>query len=395
MPIAGLDVRPLVDAWAAWVAVPADADSIALAGHLESKATPVATALDAVRTAARVLHEQRQDVWRPLAQQVQGWLPTARRAAHVAAALPHLDRAADWLREAVDVLREERFEPIAQQAVRNWDLVRLHSSVNLREITTSGAGPTRSVSLDVDIDGHEANALGVMSQGELNSLALSLFLPRAALPESPFGFIVVDDPVQALDPSKVDGLARLLANAARERQVVVLSHDDRLPEAIRRLGLQARFVDVSRRANSVVDIRKVAGPVELLMDDARAVARTPEIPLARKQRLVAGFCRAAIEAACMQAIRSRRIGRGEAHADVERMLCDLDRLKPLVSVALFDKVEEGKVDARLAHAIGTRARQALDDCNEGAHGRFDGDPMTLVRDSEELARYLRDQVRVA
>ncbi len=394
-PIAGLDVGPLADAWAAWTAVSADASGNALADHLESKAPPLATALEAVRTAARTLHEQRQDVWRPLAQQVLAWLPMSRRAAHVAAALPHLDRAAEWLREAVDVLREERFEPIAQQAVQNWELVRLHSSVNLREITTSGAGPTRSVSLDVEIDGHEANALGVMSQGELNSLALSLFLPRAALPESPFGFIVVDDPVQALDPSKVDGLARLLANAARERQVIVLSHDDRLPEAIRRLGLQARFVDVSRRANSVVELRKVVGPVELLMDDARAVVKTPEIPLARKQRLVAGFCRSAIEAACMQTIRSRRIARGEAHADVERLLCELDRLKPLVSVALFDKVEEGKVDARLTHAIGTRARQALDDCNDGAHGRFDGDPMTLVRDSEELARYLRDQVKVA
>ena len=48
-------------------------------------------------------------------------------------------------------------------------------------------------------------ALGVMSQGELHSLALSLFIPRATLPESPFRLIVIDDPVQSMDPARVDG----------------------------------------------------------------------------------------------------------------------------------------------------------------------------------------------
>ena len=35
---------------------------------------------------------------------------------------------------------------------------------------------------------------GVMSQGEVNALALSLFLLRARLPSSPFRFLVIDDP---------------------------------------------------------------------------------------------------------------------------------------------------------------------------------------------------------
>ena len=52
--------------------------------------------------------------------------------------------------------------------------------------------------------------MGVMSQGELNALALSLFFPRMMLAESPFRFLVIDDPVQAMDPLKVDGLARVL-----------------------------------------------------------------------------------------------------------------------------------------------------------------------------------------
>ena len=43
----------------------------------------------------------------------------------------------------------------------------------------------RRVELDVTVDGVGAAALGVMSQGELNALALSLFIPRATLAGEP------------------------------------------------------------------------------------------------------------------------------------------------------------------------------------------------------------------
>ena len=82
-------------------------------------------------------------------------------------------------------------------------------------IQLTGDGTRRRVVLDVTVDGVEGAALGVMSQGELHSLALSLFVPRATLPESPFRFIVIDDPVQSMDPARVDGLARVLEGAFR------------------------------------------------------------------------------------------------------------------------------------------------------------------------------------
>ncbi|MFJ6298392.1 hypothetical protein ACIQJX_34200 [Streptomyces griseoviridis] len=56
------------------------------------------------------------------------------------------------------------------------------------------------------------------------------FLPRTFLPENPFRFLVIDDPVQSMDPAKVDGLARVLAE---HRQVVVDTHDTRLPQALK------------------------------------------------------------------------------------------------------------------------------------------------------------------
>lgn len=88
-----------------------------------------------------------------------------------------------------------------------------------------------------------------MSQGLL-ALSVSVFLPRAGLDESPFRFSVIDDPVQSMDPAKVDGLARVLADAAATRQVVVFTHDDRLPEAVRRLKLPATVLQVTRRSRS-------------------------------------------------------------------------------------------------------------------------------------------------
>ena len=67
-----------------------------------------------------------------------------------------------------------------------------------------------------------------------------------------------------MDPARVEGLARVLADAAVTRQVIVFTHDDRLPESVRRLGIQASVIEVTRRANSVVEIRSRMDPVRAL-----------------------------------------------------------------------------------------------------------------------------------
>jgi predicted ATPase len=81
-----------------------------------------------------------------------------------------------------------------------------------------------------------------------------VFLPRVALDESPFRFAVIDDPVQAMDASTVEGLARVLGRAAATRQIVVFTHDDRLTEAIAGLALDATVMQVDRRPRSRVAV---------------------------------------------------------------------------------------------------------------------------------------------
>lgn len=391
----GVDATATREAWRSLAEglARADADAATLVAHLETQVPRLVEALAVLQEQARDELGTREDVWAPVAERLQAWLPAAHASQRARASVDHLRSGADWLKSTIDAIRNERFEPIVQQAVQYWSQVRLNSSIDLRDITLVGTGNRRAVTLDVSVEGEEARALGVMSQGELNCLALSLFLPRATLPESPFGFVIVDDPVQAMDPAKVEGLARIFAQAAVAHQVIVFTHDDRLPEAARRLNLQARFLDVSRRSGSVVDVRLSTGPVETSLADAIAVTRTEGMPDDLKQRLVPGFCRTALEAACVEALRARWLGAGARHHAVEARLTNARTLRKLVALVLFDTTEhEGRVEGRLQNIRVAGAAQAFRDCLKGAHGGFEGSADDLIGATKRLAGYLRAHV---
>ncbi len=385
----GLDLSPAVQATQAWRAGLIQTDPQALATHLEASIDPLTQALTAVRDQARTELQRREDQWTPLARQLNAWLPTARTARKAAEVVPQIKQAEKWLKETAEEIRNERFAPIAERAIAIWEQLRIQSNVSLGRVYLGGSGTKRHVELDVAVDGVEGTALGVMSQGELHSLALSLFVPRATLPESPFRFIVIDDPVQSMDPSRVDGLARVLAAAAHDRQVVVFTHDDRLPEAVRRLDIRATVIEVTRRENSLVQLRLSKDPVSRYIEDAIALAYTADLPAPAARRVIPGLCRLAIEAACMDAVRRRRIGRGERHADVEQLLESAGKTTTLVALAMFDDPERGK-DV-LPH-INKDAREAADTfrwCNEGTHKEQEGPMIDHIRRTEKLAGWLR------
>ena len=330
-----------------------------------------------------------------------------------AADLKRLKSAEAWLKKAAAGIRDDRFAPIAEKAAAIWEHLRQQSHVELGRIQLTGEGTRRRVALDVTVDGVEGAALGVMSQGELHSLALSLFVPRATLAESPFRFIVIDDPVQSMDPARVDGLARVLESASADRQVLVFTHDDRLPEAVRRLDIAAEIVEVTRREASVVELRRALDPVGRYLEDALAVAGTADLPSSAAARVVPGLCRLGLEAACMEVVRRRRLGRGEPHAEVERALGDAGGLVPLAALALFDDAaREGDVLARLEREAGPprsrrsgaatgwlgrgprggrrgRARASVQQARRVAPGpglRTSGEPRDLLELAEDLLR---------
>jgi len=382
-------LHALREAQAMWLQARSVEAPEALAAHLEAHVLDLAEASARVATEAAEEVARREDVWRPLGQALAVWLPAAEQLSTHKTQAEHLKAAEEWWKETTEAVRNERFQPIAARAMATWRQLRLQSNVDLGRVELEGTSTRRKVALQVTVDGKDAEALGVMSQGELHSLALSLFLPRATLPDSPFRFICVDDPVQSMDPARVEGLARVLADVARTRQVVVFTHDDRLPEAVRRLSLPARVLKVTRRAASVVEVREALDPMSGYLADARAVLKTGDLRGDVKGRVVPGFCRMALEAACITAVRERRFRKGARHHEVDALLAEHAKLFPLMALTLFDDgLRTGEVLTRLNTKVGRWAGDALTACNIGAHEHFDGDLEGLVSDVDTLARGL-------
>jgi len=375
-----IGVDGLADAraqWDKWHAGSTIKDLAELAGHLEKQHESFFDAIDVLKTAAAAELKRREDRWRPIASSIAGWLDLARKAREQAEDIPRIKEAEKWLKDASSDIRNQRFAPIAGKAMATWEHLRQQSNVTLGKIELVGAGTKRKVSLDVTVDGVAGAALGVMSQGELHSLALSLFLPRATLPESPFRFVVIDDPVQSMDPARVDGLARALEETALTRQVIVFTHDERLPEAVRRLGIKSQILSVTRRSKSVVEVRTSLDPVKANIEDAQALFHTSDLPGPVLRRIVPGYCRAALEAAFITVVRRRLLAAGRPYGEVDDVLAKGNKLTPLAALAFFDDQERGgEVMSRL-NKYGGWAGDAFKQCNEGTHKEYAGDLQQL------------------
>lgn len=383
----GIEASALLSAWERLAALPDDLAEVA-AHHREAGAE-VERATEEVRAAAAVKLEKEQANWRPVATRLLEWLDRARAAQRLEPTLKQVGAAVTWLNGAADEIRNDRLAPLRQRAASTWDLLRCQSNVELGPIVMEGTKTSRRVTLDVKVDGNPSVALSVMSQGELHALALAIFLPRAMMPESPFRFIVIDDPVQAMDPAKVDGLARALEDAAHTRQVIVCTHDDRLPEAVRRLGIEATVLNVSRRTESVVEIVRGSDPAERHLNDAFAVAKTEDLPRVVGERVVPGFCRLAVEAVLTEIARRRLLATGTPHDEVERRIAGATSLNKRLALALFEDSERVQDAHKRLGMYGAEAGDTFRTLNRGAHEGYGGDLVELTRASERLVANLR------
>ena len=377
--------------WQLVISAGAGAELAGLARNLEMASKGLRAKIEALRDAAAAELAKREDRWRPLAVQLASWVPLAREAVRGNAAIPAIKSAEKWLKDTAGELRDERFAPIADRAQAICDDLLRGSNVKVAQIHLTGAASARRVDLDVTVDGVATAALGVMSQGELNALALSLFIPRATLEESPFRFIVIDDPVQSMDPARVDGLARVLQKAAAARQVIVFTHDDRLAETVRRLAIPTTIIEVTRRENSAVEVRRALDPVSRYLADAFAVAKTAGLPAQAAQRVIPGLCRFAVEAACMEAVRRRRLAKGENYAAVEELLAEASHgLTKLAALTLFDDADRGGDVLGALRKAEPGFPDTFQTLNRGAHGSAGPVPtIDLARSAENLALWMR------
>lgn len=288
----GLELATLTAArshWQNWCSLPGDAEKLAI--QMEAVHAELVTAFDELRLEAAASLAEREDAWVPVALRLAEWVRLARRAQHEKPIKARCDAAGRFMAEAAKRLRQRRLGSVEDKARSIWAALRQDSNVDLGGIELKGQGTRRHVELHAAVDGTEAQALGVMSQGELHALALALFLPRATTAGSPFRFIVLDDPIQAMDPAKIDGFVRVLVELAKDRQVVVLSHDDRLPQVVRLLAVEARIVEVHRDTNSVVTVAGCQDAAQRYLSDAFALARDTEVPTDVRARVLPGRSR--------------------------------------------------------------------------------------------------------
>ncbi|WP_017603859.1 AAA family ATPase [Nocardiopsis alkaliphila] len=240
--------------WALWESGADIEDLAELAEHVETVGRRLrAAAISARRDAAERL-EDPTNGWAELAEGLSEWLDDAQGAIEASETLSVVESALEWLTEYARSVRAERLGPVASQAEQVWFRLRQERHIDLQGMRLIGRGARRRVEVDVAVDGVEdqTSAPGLLSQGEFQALALSICLPRTLVNGNPFGFLLLDDPVQAMDTETVEGLASVLAEVGRHRQLIVFTHDTRLSDALRRLGLPADIRTINRDAMSNV-----------------------------------------------------------------------------------------------------------------------------------------------
>ncbi|MFW0874222.1 AAA family ATPase [Rhodococcoides corynebacterioides] len=362
----GLDpvvVNAYRDAVGAARAVPTDAAEVP--GHLRSTVPAVVEAGHAVRAAATAALTAREDRWAPVAGRIGAWVTLEADARTRDADVDNLDTAKKWITSHAAELRNRRLEPIAAQAREIWSELRQESNVDIGSISLQGTNTRRKAVLTGSVDGTSSEALAVMSQGELHALALALFIPRATTPSSPFRFIVLDDPIQAMDPAKVDGFVRVLSRLAATRQVVVFSHDDRLATAIRQLAVDARLIEVTRATGSAVTVSEASNPATRYVDDVFALVRDENVPDVVKRRACPGLFRLALESAAQQVFYAEQYKAGAGRVETEKRWSEVGSTRKRLALAAHGDAER---DLNGWLSWRTERHPTLRIANAGTHG---------------------------
>ncbi|MFC6429563.1 AAA family ATPase [Nocardiopsis tropica] len=240
--------------WALWESGSDITDLAELAEHIEAVGRRLRSAAISARRDATERLEDPSGGWGDLAERLAAWLDEAQDALRARDVLYSAEAALNWLADQARGLRAERLGPVASQAEQVWFRLRQERHIDLQGMRLIGRGARRRVEVDVTVDGvdDQTSAPGLLSQGEFQALALSICLPRTLVEGNPFGFLLLDDPVQAMDTETVEGLSSVLAEVGRHRQLIVFTHDTRLSDALRRLGLPATIRTLNRDAMSNV-----------------------------------------------------------------------------------------------------------------------------------------------
>lgn len=391
--VAGIDPSPAADAWAALVRLgdgPTDEDrdrafAVGLVDAVDRLAVEIANLNEMACRALAAQHE----AWEPISRRAEETLRLLEAAEAARLRIRALGDARRWLREFTEMVRRQRVSRFADEATAIWKGLRQDSNVGLEGVTLVGTNTRREVHLDLTVDG-TPGPQAVLSQGELTALGLSLFLPRSTSEDSPFRFVLIDDPVQSMDPSKVDGLARVLHGLAEKRQVIVFTHDDRLPQALRRLGLPATVYVIDRGERSAITVRHVTDAVDQYLRDADALVKEVDLPSDLIAVAVSGYCRDAVNEIATEVARRRLPADGMSVGDAEAAVASAGGTRALLALALLgDARKTGTPLDKVLVGLGPTASDVVTACIEGVHAPDPIRMRSLLEDTRGLINALR------
>ncbi|MCL4446636.1 MAG: AAA family ATPase [Actinobacteria bacterium] len=338
-------VRSSLDNLCAWVA----SDEL---GSLVAKAKEASDQLRQWRLARR--------------EAVDAFISTWRRVGVNARNYAAWKSAADCLRTLQESLRKERTEALQERTAKRVQHLLADAGLTVRSISIRGT----KASIEVLDQEQKSVTLAMLSAGQRNAVLLAPLL--AASGPSPFGFLILDDPIHSFDQMRVDRVASILAEMASDRRIIVLTHDERLREHLAAIGTHCDIRIVERDPlEGTVTVKPVEQMWEVLLQDAASVLRLTTSEGANETtsstNIVRGLCRQALDNALRQFIIQWSSRVGESPDVGLKSLDDgrttKDRLTRARKTVAADSELCAAVDAAAAHV-----KHYLRDWNRATHG---------------------------
>ena len=203
-----------------------------LASAAETAAAARLTARAAAERSAAVPRLQvRWNEQRARLEQAERDYEDARRAETAAVALAQSTTSA-----AAELFRERfaALEPLVNDIYARLDPHPSFTKLDFRVETYRSKGTAVATVVDV-VEDITANPMIVFSSAQANAVVLSVFLALGwASGDRGLPFVLLDDPLQALDDVNVLGFADLARRLRRQRQLVLATHEDRFADLLER-----------------------------------------------------------------------------------------------------------------------------------------------------------------
>ncbi|MFD5090952.1 AAA family ATPase [Amycolatopsis thailandensis] len=285
-----------------------------------------------------------------------------------AASVGACESALRQLAKEFDTVHSDRRDVLEQDVQKLLQVLLADARLEGLELTPA-LGRTDSAGLRLNLNGHKAG-LGVLSAGQYNAFVLSLLL--AAGKTDPFRFLVVDDPVHALDDIRTDAFATLVESYVDEgRQMVLLTHDDRLVDVLRIKVGGVTLLKLGRDRQNNLQWVDSTHPWQAHVDNARSLLQQAvqagsnqvlsEETLAL---LVLSLCRQAIDAVLREFVQEEKRSSGRALSvlkEMERVFTTRATLRLVRRIVGTEHPASVLIDALTADA------GFLGDLNAGAH----------------------------